>query len=304
VIFPGQGSLHRAPFKTGVLRARLDEVIEEIGSAGDIAGSLCDGSHTTPEMLSLFVFAASVSHYRALQTLGLRPVALMGHGFGEIIALVCGGWFSAAQGAEIVLHRTAALERTRDRAGRMIVARTTRAMADRLVDLIGRDRVSVAAENSKTEIVLSGTMSGVDALVVLARQRAIPVSHLNSRWPLHCARAMHRAATDLASRLGHLAPASPHTPIFSPILARYYRDSDDFAECLSSHLTLPVGLADAFDALWADGIRTFLSCGPLRGLDQCIAELVRSSPTERALSTGLKLGGLAERPAEFQLAAR
>uniref|UniRef100_F8TTH9 [acyl-carrier-protein] S-malonyltransferase n=1 Tax=uncultured Acidobacteria bacterium A3 TaxID=1036853 RepID=F8TTH9_9BACT len=281
VIFAGQGSLHRAPFQTGILRAQLDEVSEEIGAAGQFAGVLGDGPLPPDETLALFVFAASVAHYRVLHNRDSRPVALLGHGFGEISALVCGGRLSASQGAAIVRHRVAALERTGGQ-GRMIVATTTRAMADHLVDLAGRGRVAVAAENSITEIVLSGTTTGIDAVEALARQRAIPVRLLNAHWPLHCAAAMQRAATDLAGRLGQLKTAPSQTPVFSPILARYYLDSDDLAACLARHLTSPVRFADAFHTLWSDGIRTFVPCGPLRGLDRCIAELTRRRPSVRA----------------------
>lgn len=301
--FPGQGSLHRAPFKTGALRARMREVVREIGAADYVTGALCDGLLPTPERLSLFVFAASVAHYRVLQSLGVRPGALMGHGFGEIVALVCGGGFSAAQGAAIVLHRAAALERCCDQAGRMVVARTTRATAGRLVDSVGRDRVAVAAENSRTEIVLSGTRSGLDALLALARKEAIAWRDLSAPWPLHCHRAMRHPAADLVGRLRHLATGRLHTPVFSPILARYYRDSDNLVECLSLHLTAPVRFADAFDKLWSEGFRTFLTCGPLRGLDRSIADLIRGGSAAAAVPAETSTDGLLERPVECQALA-
>ena len=84
VVFPGQGVSHPWPFRNGALRSSFSQVTGEIGEAGNY-------SCTTPESLSLFVFAAAVAHYRALRDQGVRPAALVGHGFGEIIALVCGG---------------------------------------------------------------------------------------------------------------------------------------------------------------------------------------------------------------------
>jgi acyl transferase domain-containing protein len=279
VVFPGQGILDRAPYRTGDLRTRLREVIGEMSATGDAAAAIADGAASNPEALSLFIFAASVAHYRTLQGFGLNPAALIGHGFGELIALVCGGAFSIAEGADLVVHRTAALERTRAERGRMIAVHTTLAVAERLVDTIGRDRIAVAAENSRTEIVLSGTTAGIDAVVSAARKQAIAVRLLTARWPLHCRRAMDRAAADLAARLRHVRAASLHTPVFSPIVGRFYDDSDDYADCLPRHLTSAVRFADAVETLWADGIRMFLSCGPLRGIDGCIADLVRTVGT-------------------------
>jgi [acyl-carrier-protein] S-malonyltransferase len=65
----------------------------------------------------------------------------------------------------------------------------------------------------------------------------------------------------------------PHTPVFSPILGRFYRDSDDLAECLALQLMLPVRFAEAVRQLSSEGIRTFTVCGPLRGLEECLEEI-------------------------------
>jgi acyl transferase domain-containing protein len=243
-------------------------VVDEIGKAENY-------SCTNPHGLSLFVFAAGIAGYRALRDEGVRPEALVGHGFGEIIALVCGGALSVAEGVEIVGHRTATLERWRTEDGGMVIAHTSLPMAHRLVEAAGHDRVAVAAENSPEHVVISGSRAGVDAVVTLARARGIRVSRLTARWPLHCRPTMRRAATAFAGQLHDVTSKRPHTPVFSPILGRFYNDSDDLAECLSLQLMLPVRFADAVRQLSSQGIETFTVCGPLRGLEECLAEIGR-----------------------------
>jgi acyl transferase domain-containing protein len=271
VVFPGQGSLQPKPFRTGALRSSFSQVADEIGAPGNY-------SCTTPESLSLFVFAAAVAHYRALQDQGLRPAALVGHGFGEIIALVCGGALSIAQGVEIVGHRTAALEQSRREASGMVVVRTSRPMADRLVDAAGHERVAVAAENSPEHVVISGSREGVDAVMALARERGIRVSRLTARWPLHCGPTMRQASRAFARQLRDVTSKPPHTPVFSPILGRFYRDDDNLAECLSVQLTLPVRFVDAVQQLSSEGVQSFTVCGSLRGLEECLEEIDRHIP--------------------------
>src|SRR5262245_59202614 len=121
VVFPGQGLLDQSPYAEGDLRAQYAAVADEMGESRDRAASLCDRPLITHEALSLFIYAASIAHYRSLQALGLQPAALVGHGFGEIIALVCGGAFDVAQGADLVLQRSEALRCTAAEPGRMVI---------------------------------------------------------------------------------------------------------------------------------------------------------------------------------------
>ena len=93
VVFPGQGALRVSSFTAGQMGAPFRHVLEEMGPV--------DVSRRTPDGVALLVFAASVAHYRVLHTRGLRASVIIGHGFGELVALVCAGAFTVRQGAEI-----------------------------------------------------------------------------------------------------------------------------------------------------------------------------------------------------------
>jgi acyl transferase domain-containing protein len=275
VVFPGQGALQRSAFESGALRAAFLDVAAEMSGPVEFAGFLRKGSIATPEQVPLFVLAASVAHYRVLRDGKLDPVVLVGHGFGELAALVCAGALTPKQGADIVLHRNTALERA-GATGSMVVARTSKRAARRLVELVGGESIGVAADNAPAEVVVSGADSEIGAFAAHARHRGVAVERLAAPWPLHCRPLMFRAAGQLAQRLRGLSSHPLATPVFSPILGRRYRDSDDLAECLALHLTLPVRFAGAIRHLWSsDGLRTFLVCGPLSGLDRSVQEITR-----------------------------
>src|SRR3989454_907949 len=97
LVFPGQGEFDMSPFRSGALRADLEFVLASIASsplespaadtARRLAKTLRDEFPTTPAAMSLFVFAASVANFAALEEWGVRPAVLIGHAFGEIAAL-------------------------------------------------------------------------------------------------------------------------------------------------------------------------------------------------------------------------
>jgi acyl transferase domain-containing protein len=275
VVFPGQGRLKPAPFRTDPLAAGFASVVGEITSGDDTLRRLRECPRQTPESLALFVFAASVAQYRVLVRDGAPPAALVGHGFGEIAALVCGGAFSARQGAEIVVRRVAALDRWRGRGGAMAILHASRPAVDRIVLGVGSASAAVAADNAPEEVVISGTRAGVARASALARARGIAVSPLAARWPLHGRAAMAGAADDLRQHLRTIRAEALHTPVFSPILGRYYWSSDDLVAAVAAHLTKPVRFLEAITYLSAaKHIQTFQICGPLAGLDESIWHIV------------------------------
>jgi acyl transferase domain-containing protein len=155
----------------------------------------------------------------------------------------------------------------------MLSVATTSSTAERLVRLAGASRTAIAAENAPTAIVISGTLAGIASVRHRAHIEGIAAAPLRARWALHCPQTMRAAAVELAKRLKGLPSRPVRVRVFSPTLGRYYRPSDDLAECLARQLMLRVRFADAIRALIADGARQFIECGPLSGLARSVAEI-------------------------------
>jgi acyl transferase domain-containing protein len=62
------------------------------------------------------------------------------------------------------------------------------------------------------------------------------------------------------------------TPVFSPILGRYYNDADVLGECLAEHLVRPVDFAGAVRHAYGEGVRRFVECGALETLSKLTAK--------------------------------
>jgi len=268
--FAGQGTLDTALFKTGSLAEHLNAVRHALGGA---------------DRIDQFVLAAAVAHDRALRSNGLQPAALVGHGFGELAALVCGGAFTIEQAAEITVRRAAILDAHCCEPGGMLTLHATPATAEHLVRLAGAFRAAVAAENGGADTVIAGTHRGLKAVRRLARAKRIAFSELNARWPLHGGELMRRAAMELAAQLHSIRPRPLETPVYSPTLRRYYRRSDDLTECLAWNVARRVRFADAVRSLAAAGLTRFVDCGALRGLARHVHAVVAEAASDDRAAT-------------------
>lgn len=275
VLFPGQGA-----FFAGALRgareahrgiAETFDTIDRVAqdqfggtvseavfgpSDADIAG-LCERE---PWVLQLAIFGIDVAVYRALETEGLQPGVLAGHSFGEIAALTCAGAYSVEDGAALVCHRVRALSGVDTAGGSMAALDIDAARAARLVDLIGDERLAVAAENHAGQTVLAGPGPAMEAARDVARALRIAFVPLASPHPFHCP-LLRPAVAEFAAAASRLAQQPLRRPVFSPILQRRYTDDDVLATSLAEHLVQPVRFAGAIRELYADGASTFVECG-------------------------------------------
>ncbi len=103
VIFAGQGVLERVPDRAP---SRL-AIPARFATHRRQAPAARQPGH--PWALDSMIYKASIAAYRRLQDAGLQPHALVGHGFGEIAAVVAAGAFAVSEGAEIVSARWNAL---------------------------------------------------------------------------------------------------------------------------------------------------------------------------------------------------
>jgi acyl transferase domain-containing protein len=280
VLFPGQGAFYCGALKD--IRAthpQIDTVISEIDRAakpalnasvadvlfGRTPADVAESFTNAPPLSQMMIYTISLAVYRVLQAQGLQPSVLMGHSFGEIAALVAGGWFSVEQGAEIVLHRTAALQALGKAEGYMAALATDRSRAEKILDLAGGKETAIASENHSGQTVISGRHADMDRCMEIAKLLQISFVKLNSPYPFHSP-LLKAACADYASRIRHIEAKQGQVPVFSPILNRYYDAKDVLSDCLAEHLVTPVNFATGVQRLYKDGVRVFVESGALTAL--------------------------------------
>jgi acyl transferase domain-containing protein len=270
VLFPGQGVLDTAAFQT--YQSSCPEMASMLVEADDVARRFWRTPLAMPPArrrhagggLDLLIFVASVAGYNRLQRSGVQPHVLVGHGFGEIAALVAAGALSLGDGLEMAARRYAALASRKARSA-MAALKISPGKARTFLRILADTRVSIAVENSSTESVIVGPASGIAAAERLARLFGIPIQRLKITCGPHQA-SMDGIKEELSKALAHVVPRPLRTLVYSPLLGRLYRDDDDYTALLAEQLAQPLRFADAVTQLVAGGVTLFVECGPLRGL--------------------------------------
>ncbi|AOK31167.1 MULTISPECIES: acyltransferase domain-containing protein [Burkholderia] len=233
-----------------------------------------------PDLLQLALYATSVSFFEALRAGGARPAVLVGHSFGEIAALACGGAFSVETGAEMVCDRIDSLRMMAPSDGRMAaVSAAPQAVRELVAACFGDSldaqpgRVSIAVENHSAQTVVSGAHRHVETFIAYCAQKNISAQILNSPYAFHH-KDLENARVEFGKRLKSYKTGPLEYPVYSPILNRYYAGADDLGACLADHLVLPVQFAQAVARLKASGVGVLVECGALNALSKIAIRVV------------------------------
>jgi len=222
--------------------------------------SLSDMLAGSPDLLQLAIFGQSVVAFRLIEAAGARLSCLVGHSLGEIAALVCAGAYSAGQGAQIICHRSAAVREAAAADGRMLALAADAAKGEEILHLLGSAGLALAVDNGPGQIVISGPVADLQRVATIASAINVAATPLASPAPFHNS-VLAPARRELARRISGIAHDSLRIPVYSPILSRQYRDSDDLPSLLGMHLVTPVRFGAAVSRLYEAGARIFVEVG-------------------------------------------
>lgn len=191
----------------------------------------------------------------------LKPVAAAGLSLGEFTAHAAAGTFSFEDGLKIVAQRGSFMEEA-CLATQGSMAALIGGEEDQVRALAAEAGVDVANLNAPGQIVLSGTVEGIDAAIAKAKdfgiRRAIK---LNVAGAYH-SRLMKGAQDKLAAELSSLTIATPSIPVVANFTAGVVSSADEIRRTLEQQVTGSVRWTESIRALIAMGHRNFLELGP------------------------------------------
>ena len=191
----------------------------------------------------------------------LKPVAAAGLSLGEFTAHAAAGTFSLEDGLKIVGKRGAFMEEACN-ATEGSMAALIGGEEDQVHALATAADVDVANFNAPGQIVLSGTVAGIDAAVAKAKdfgiRRAIK---LNVAGAYH-SRLMQSAQDKLAAELGGISFSKPSIPVICNYAASPVSEEAEIRSMLEKQVTGSVRWTASIQALVAMGHRNFLELGP------------------------------------------
>ena len=284
LVFPGQGSqwqgmatalLDSAPaFATRMHECSvvLEEHLE--WSPLDV---LCDRPGAPPidrlDVVQPVLFAVLLGLAELWSAHGVRPAATIGHSQGEVAAAVVAGALSLADGARIITLRSRLLRGLSGDNGMAAIGLSEAAVRAKL-EARG-DAVALAAINGPTNVVVSGAVSDLEALLEQLQADGIWARRVDGvDTPSHSAR-VEEIRDELLAGLTGLRPAEPEVPVYSTVTSSPTETFDALYWYRNARQT--VRLDKAVTAAHRDGHRAFLEISPHpvlgAGLGELAAEL-------------------------------
>jgi [acyl-carrier-protein] S-malonyltransferase len=202
----------------------------------------------------------------------LTPVAAAGLSLGEFTAHAAAGTFSFEDGLRIVGKRGAFMEEAcLATAGSM--AALIGGEEHQIRALAAATEVDIANFNAPGQIVLSGTVAGIDAAVARAKEFGIRRAiKLNVAGAYH-SRLMQSARHQLAAELAAVSLLKPAIPVVCNYTATPVSEPAEIRSMLEKQVTGSVRWTASIQALIAMGHRNFLELGPGRVIAGLVAKI-------------------------------
>jgi len=189
------------------------------------------------------------------------PVAAAGLSLGEFTAHAAAGTFSFEEGLRIVGKRGAFMEEACN-ATEGAMAALIGGEEDQVRALAAAADVDIANLNAPGQIVLSGTVAGIDDAVAKAKEFGIRRAiKLNVAGAYH-SRLMRSAQEKLAVELAALELRTPSVPVICNYAATAVSDAAEIRTMLEKQVTGSVRWTASIQHLIAMGHRNFLELGP------------------------------------------
>jgi malonyl CoA-acyl carrier protein transacylase len=284
-VFPGQGSQY------GGMGRELYESFPVIRECMNRAAAAADFDllhllfHDREENLqktrwqqpAMFVMEHAMARY--FTTLGIHPVAMVGHSLGELTALCLAGVYSPEDGFRIVNKRALCM----DKAAGMHMDPGVMAAVDIPPDLLkemiqGRNDVHIGNINSPNQIVLSGKTDAVKNLGKKLKEMGYRCTLLRVSMAFHSP-VMKVIHDELEAFIASIPFHSPKIPVISnTTTAPYPSDPDEIRQILMAHLESTVYWMNNVQTLRKDhGVRLFVEIGPGDILSNLIADTLPES---------------------------
>ncbi len=205
------------------------------------------------------LFAIQVGLAAVWQSWGVKPDAVVGHSMGEVAAAYLAGVLDLAEAVRLIVLRGRLLQRAEGHGGMAAVELSEGDAADFLQRYEGR--LSVAAVNGPTAVVLSGEAAAVDdALHRLERQGTF-CRKLRTQAAFHSPQ-LDPLRAEMEQLSLRLRPRQAAIPLWSTVTGKACDGRELGAVYWGRNLREPVRFADAIKDLAQAGHDTFLELAP------------------------------------------
>ena len=286
-VFPGQGAQYVGMGKdlyenTQIGKELFEKANEILGfRITDIMFEGTDEDLRQTKVTQPAIFLHSVILAKTIE--GFSPDMVAGHSLGEFSSLVANGALNFEDGLTLVSKRAMAMQKACEAEPSTMAA--IMGLKDEVVEEVCsqvNEVVVPANYNSPGQIVISGSMSGIDKAVdILTEKGAKRALKLKVGGAFHSP-LMEPAKKELEDAIKSTEFNKPICPVYQNVNASPSEEPDQIRENLIKQLTSPVRWTQTVENMLKDGAESFVEVGPGKVLQGLIKKVDRKVPTESA----------------------
>ncbi|MFC9756302.1 type I polyketide synthase [Streptomyces sp. NPDC056921] len=205
------------------------------------------------------LWAVMVSLAEVWRSYGVEPAAVIGHSQGEIAAAAVAGILTLNDAAKVVALRSRAITALAGRGGMVSVAQPAAWMREKITAWGGR--ISIAAVNGPSSVVVSGDPEALDELVVDCRSNDIRARRIDVDYASHSAH-VEEIEAELARLLAGTEPGAGDVALYSSLTGAVLSGTEMGSGYWYDNLRETVEFEQATRAALADGHSIFIEVSP------------------------------------------
>ena len=220
------------------------------------------------------LYCVDLAAAKALEEKGVRADYAAGFSLGEVAAAAFAGIFTDKSGFEFVCRRAEAMQKAaEENPGSM--AAVLKLTNEKVEELCGKfTKVWPVNYNCPGQLVVAGESSQLKEFQELVKAEGGRAAPLAVSGGFHSP-FMESAASELEDVLANIELGRPRLPVYANFTAKPY--SDNAKDLLVSQVKSPVRWQETVEALAAQGVDTFLECGPGKTLCGLIKKTVKTA---------------------------
>lgn len=275
-VFPGQGSqfpgmgkdLYEIHSQVRELFEKANEILGFRISDVMFTGTEEDMKQTNITQPAIYIHSIATVLVRKDE---FKPDMVAGHSLGEFSALVAAGAMGFEDGLKLVQQRAEAmLEACKLQPSTMAaILGLDNLIVEEVCKSISNDIVVPANFNSPGQIVISGTVTGIEKACELLKVRGAKRALILPVGGAFHSPLMEPARAKLAEAINKTDIGKPICPVYQNVTALPSTEPGIIKENLIAQLTAPVKWTQTIENMVADGAKIFAEAGPgsvLQGL--------------------------------------
>ncbi len=233
----------------------------------------------------------SWAYLNVLRTLGLMPTAVAGHSFGEVTALFAAGVLSEADFVAAARQRGQVMAQAAQAPGAMLSVAAPLAEVQAHLQTAGHQgpeaAVVVANHNSPRQVVVSGQTQAITELETQLSSQGVSATRLDVATAFHSP-VVSAARVPFSQALGSITFSPAACPVYANATAAPYpNEPEAMRTLLADQLASSVRFVEQIEAMYAQGVRTFVEVGPGHVLTALVGHILKDKP-HRAIALNRK----------------